>query len=268
MEKNICLLFILILYGNTIYATPQFNDSLLYNDKEYQLLSWPLEGYFFENPDKRPDDVFSAQWRGYHADFTIKNNKLYVLGIYARGKNLISEIFDGLSEVYLNWITGLLMMPDGELLDPGHYGLGVIYEHYKFIEIENGTLIREYRINSEQYKKYENINYELYKKTEEYEEFIKKYESDIESEEPMEYKEIFNELNNGILPNELIEHLIKKYELNKIIELINQNNIENENILKPNKIVYMLIIGVIICLIGISLILLVNIRYRKKQNCV
>jgi len=102
-----------------------------------------MEGYFYRNPDKRPEGgVMSSQWRCYNALFGISQNKFYAISINVRGKNVIEECLGEMPDVYLNWWSGMLEIIDGEILDSGYYGLGVIYEYYKLIEIEKGNVVR------------------------------------------------------------------------------------------------------------------------------
>jgi hypothetical protein len=257
MKIRFFLIFIFI--GNIIYATPQSHDAILYNGKRYWLLTHPLEGYFLEHPDKRPEGgVTSAQWRGYNALFGISQNKLYAISINVNGKNVIEECLGESPDVYLNWWNGMLEIIDGEIVYPGNYGIGVIYEYYKLIEIKNGNIVREYRLNSSQYKKYDDIDFELYIKTRKINENPELSEI-FENRAIKEYEEIINELNDRILPNELVEYIFIKYDLNEKfnnkIEINSQDNIENKYYSKINKKVYIIIIGGVIGIIGIILLI-------------
>lgn len=266
MKIRICLFFVFFIVGSIIYATPQSHDALLYEGKRYWLLNWPLERYFFKYPDKRPKGgVTSAQWRGYNALFGITQNKLFAISINVNGKNVIEECLGELPDVYLNWWNGMLRLIDGEVLDRGDYGLNVVYEYYKLIEIEEGNLIREYRLDSVQYKRYDDITYELYKKTDEFKENLELYEI-----ETKEYDEIFIQLNDGSLPKELVEYIINSYDLNSKLnsdlEIINQNETGKEYNIKINKNPYILIIiGLISSILGIGILLLIK-RYLIKHN--
>jgi hypothetical protein len=264
MKIRICLLFTFFIIGSIIYATPQTYDAILYNGKRHWLLNYPLERYFFKYPDKRPKGgVSSMQWRGYNALFGISQNKLFAISINVGGKNVIEECLDELPDVFLNWWDGMLILIDGKILDHDYLGLE-IYEYYKLIEIEKGNITREYRLDNEQYKKYDDITYELYKKTDEYKENLELYGITTK-----EYDEIFLQLNEGSLPNELVEYIINRYDLNSKLnidlEKINQNEIENNYNIKINTNPYNIIIGLFVSVFGIGIVLLIK-RYLKKHN--
>lgn len=63
-----------------VFGTAQYPDKIFYNNKEYSLLTNPLEKYFERNEDKRPKGgvTSSALWRGYVATFEIIENELFV----------------------------------------------------------------------------------------------------------------------------------------------------------------------------------------------
>ncbi|MDR0320442.1 MAG: hypothetical protein LBI28_02980 [Treponema sp.] len=245
MKIGIISLIISFFIVNIAYATPQETDDLLYNGKYYPLLQFPLEGYFYQNPHKRPiiGKDWSSTWRRYTALFEIKNKKFYVTNM---------SDFD--SKKHLKWWNGMLIIPDGELMLPvreiiklsGRYETLKYYDYYKFIEIKKGKVKNEYRLNNDQYRKYDEIIFYLYSKTEAYKE--------IYSWRQNEY-----ELNTEILPNEIVEYVKINYEANSCffdfipviyynyllsIEFIDEY-VKNHPKKKPNRKLILLIIGFI-----------------------
>lgn len=254
-------LIIFLLIGHIIYATPQSHDVLLHNGEYYSLLNYPLEEYFMDYPEKRPEGgVASAQWRGYSAFFAINQNKLYAISINVGGINVIKECLGEPPDVYLNWWNGILRLIDGDIIDWELYGL-VKYEYYKLIEIINGDVINEYRLNSDQYEKYSDIIYELYKK--ENEEYLQSLEKDFVFKE---YSEIFDELNDGLLPKGLVNFIINEYELKEKINIktnssnINEINVSSENESGKNNKLKILIGGILFIGMGIF------IYFRIKKH--
>ncbi|MDR1251050.1 MAG: hypothetical protein LBK62_02675 [Treponema sp.] len=164
----------------------------------------PMETYFNKFPEKRPPMPHTALWRGYVATFEIIQNELWVIDIekyeseIIDGKysskyvSIINQCLDGKDRMKVDWFNGLLVLPQGELVDYVHMGYGSTYEYYTLIEIENGNYLREFNLNNEQYTKYRNAQYEIYKRTE-------------------EYREIFDQLNDGTMPEEMLEYFIKIY---------------------------------------------------------
>jgi hypothetical protein len=278
MKIKILFFINYLLIVNMVYATPQATDELLYNGNRYSLLQFPLESYFFKYPKKRPEiTMSSAAWRGYRALFEIKSNKLYVINInnmYFDGKNVITKCFNGLSDVFLNWWNGILIIPDGELSDS--YKMESIYERlqhydfYKFIEIKNGNVIKEYKLNNNQYRKYYSIIDDLYTKTEI---FTELFWEDLEKE----YDDIINELFDGILPDDLVEYIITNYKIDTSFFDYLPVIFYNDNTATPyiqehldeklrNKNIKLLfLIGRIIGIIGIITIMLIVIKRRRKK---
>ena len=74
--KTILTFIVTLFLGINAFATAQYPDKIIYNGKEYDLHSNPLEEYFQKNPDKKPKAtmISTALWRGYVATFEIKNN--------------------------------------------------------------------------------------------------------------------------------------------------------------------------------------------------
>ena len=298
MKLKIQLYFLCFSIVGIIYATPQSPDELLYNGEKYHLLQSPLEGYFFENPHKRPEAVSTGEWKGYHAVFEINQNKLYVITINEnddRSINVITNYFNELNKIFLNQWSGMLIIPDGkyltlpngkslELLDKEileYYGREIIYErlkfyeYYKFIEIKNGNVINEYRMSNEQYRKYESIIDNLFTKTKEFKEIFGEW-----AEVNKEYDEIYSELNDGVLPIEIVKYIKKNYKVTTsfkyylpviyynnfmstpLIQEYAENNLGNN---KANSIYRIIIIVGIICIILI-LIFIFNKKIKLMSN--
>lgn len=77
------LIFSLLVFScaNQISATPQRPNILLYEGKEYPLLTDPLESYFEKFPDrnpKRPGEQHGSLYRGYMATFEIDAGQLFL----------------------------------------------------------------------------------------------------------------------------------------------------------------------------------------------
>jgi hypothetical protein len=166
-----------------VYPTAQYPDKIIYNGKEYSLNVNPLESYFARNPERRPKGGISstALWRGYVATFEIINNELIL-------KDIKIEIFTGSipndikyewksvmddfvlenSIFKIDWFTGLLVIPNGKLINYVHMGYGSTYENYILLEIKGGNFIQEKRMNYIEYTQYKDKQFEIYKRTEEY----------------------------------------------------------------------------------------------------
>jgi hypothetical protein len=169
-----------------VFATAQYPDKLNYKGTEHSLYTNPMEPYFEKHPEKRPEGGSTALWRGYVATFGIVSNLLVLTeieiqdygtkedGSYKREwKSIKRELFSELDVVPIDWFTGILTLPQGEVENYVHMGYGSTYSHYILLEIENGKFRKERNLTSEQYKEFRNRQFEEFKKTKEYKDAVK-----------------------------------------------------------------------------------------------
>ena len=209
MAKHMKILFTIgltIFLSNTVFGTEQYPDKIIYKGKEYDLYSYPLECYFKKHPDKRPEGPrSSALWRRYVATFEIKDNQLYIKNIElmihtfnkkeghkTKYKSVLNEVFPNQELVKLDCITGLLHLS---------------YTGGSFLlEINNGDLKTEKQFNDEEYEEFKEKQFQIFKKTEEYEkikaEFLKEKEEEDDDDDYDEYIDYF-------LQNFVIEYTSK-----------------------------------------------------------
>jgi len=152
--------------------TAQAPDKIIYKGKEHSIHTNPLESYFDKYPDKRPgiNTRCSGLWRGYVATFEITNDRLFLKDIEImlngytkdeqgnnrlRWKSVINEVFPNHNVVKLDWWTGTLVLPSGELIDYVHMGYMSTYEYYTLLEINNGDLVAEKQMGYEEYNAFE-----------------------------------------------------------------------------------------------------------------
>jgi len=186
--KKILFLFIGIVLSINLFGTAQYPDKIIYNGKEYKLHTNPLETFFAKNPDLKPktEVMSSALWRGYVATFEIRDNQLYVKDIEiqyfdktdennstTKWKSVLKEVFPNQTDIKVDWISGLIILPEGELVEYVHMGYGSLYENYILLEMENGKLLKEKKLDYKEYEKYTERQYKEFKKTDEYKNIVK-----------------------------------------------------------------------------------------------
>jgi hypothetical protein len=76
----------------------------------------------------------TACWRNYIGTWEVKNNKFYLVDIYGRFK--VKE-----SPIFADWFTGVISIPQGEVLHYIHMGFATVYEREQHIKIENGVVV-------------------------------------------------------------------------------------------------------------------------------
>ena len=199
--KPLLILIFTVFFGLRLFATAQYPDKVIYNGKEYSLQSNPLESFFKENPDKLPKSeiVSTALWRGYVATFEVRDNQLYVKDIEIevsdtsstrtssfKWKSVLNEVFPGQKEVKVEWITGLLVMPYGKIVNYVHMGYGSTYEFYTLLEFDKGNLVREKNFKYDEYEKFKERQFQAFKMTEDYKKLKARLQKQDDSDESID----------------------------------------------------------------------------------
>lgn len=191
--KTFLTIILTFFLGLKVFATAQYPDKIMYNGKEYSLHSNPLEPYFEKNPDKRPKNgiMSTALWRGYVATFEVRDNQLFLKDIEIeyqdttseenynyKWRSVINEVFPDLNVIKIDWLTGLLVLPHGKLVNYVHMGYGSTYKIYILLEIEKGNLKKEMRFKYKDYERFKEKQFQAFKHTEDY----KKIKADLQKE--------------------------------------------------------------------------------------
>jgi hypothetical protein len=182
----------------TTFATAQYPDKIFFDVKEYSLHSNPLESYFEKNPDRRPKGgvMSTALWRGYVATFEVRDSQLFVKDIQiqywdttnkkshdTKWKSVMTEVFPDQKNVKVDWLSGLLVLPYGEIVNYVHMGYGSTYEKYYILEISKGDYIKSKQFDYKDYESFKEKQFAAYKKTDEYKETKSKLKKDGSSDE-------------------------------------------------------------------------------------
>jgi hypothetical protein len=183
MTRLLLTIILTLFSGLKVFATAQFPDKIYYNGKEYNLDSNPLEVYFEKNPNKRPKSEVrsSALWRGYVATFEIIDNQLFLKDIEiqyrdttSKGSNnynwksVLNEVFADQKNIQVDWYTGLLVLPQGKVVNYVHMGYGSTYQHYTILEFNKGVLTQEKQFKRKAYEKFKEKQFQVFKQTEDY----------------------------------------------------------------------------------------------------
>lgn len=189
--RTILTIFLTLFLMLNVFATAQYPDKIIYNGKKYNLHNNPLEAYFEKNPDKRPKGgiISTALWRGYVATFEVKDNQLFLKDIEIeyqdttskesynfKWRSVINEVFPDQKNIKIDWLTGLLIIPHGKLVNYVHMGYGSTYENYILLEIDKGNLKKEKRFTYKDYEKFKEKQFQAFKRTDEY----KKIKADLQ----------------------------------------------------------------------------------------
>ena len=215
MKKTLLLILTICAIGllkAETTLTAQYPDKIIFNGKEYNLNSNPLESYFEKYPDKRPQGgiMSTALWRGYVAHFEIIDEQLFVIDIKIevpdkdskesypyKWVSAFKQVFPDGEKVKIDWYTGILILPHGKMVEYVHMGYASTYSKYWLLEIENGDF--------NEARKYKNKEFVLFKKRQ-FEEFQK----------TAEYKKLYTELkkNDENVDEKFIKTFIADFVIN------------------------------------------------------
>jgi len=183
MKVLTVVILILAIATSSAFATAQHPDKILYDGQEYILHTNPMEPYFAEHPDLKPETDFpnTALWRGYVATFAFKANLLMLEDIEVqisveRGeeeypykwKSVLGEVVPEGEILKVDWFTGILVLPYGERVQYVHMGYGSTYSDYILLEVMNGRLTGQRTLDHDQYKDFKEKQFQAYKKTKAY----------------------------------------------------------------------------------------------------
>jgi hypothetical protein len=184
--KYITAIALALVFGaNTALATAQYPDKITYEGNEYGLHTNPMEPYFEKHPDKKPKGGVrsSALWRGYVATFEFRTNSLFLkdieIEIWKDGqkgtswKSAKSEVVPEDNDLLVDWFTGILVLPQGDLVNYVHMGYESRYSNYILLEVKSGIITDKRNFDCKQYEQFRNHQFEAFKKTEHYRDIIK-----------------------------------------------------------------------------------------------
>jgi hypothetical protein len=138
--------------------TMQVKERVIYNGEEYGIREEPLRSYIekYKIKKPRPYECNSGCWRAYVGKWEIKNNMLFlidmkwenlnaiyneIIGVKNKDNKIIGMeyVFPGKTEVFAEWFSGDIKIPQGNLLKSVH--IATIYEKDLVLEFKNGYLL-------------------------------------------------------------------------------------------------------------------------------
>jgi hypothetical protein len=130
--------------------TAQIHETLILNGEETAMdfcpplpANDPRIVEIDEEARDRESILFStACWREYMGTWEIKDSTFYLVNLEGRLK-LASE-----SPIFADWFTGVLRIPQGDILHYVHMGFGTVYEKELHIKIEDGLVTESTTIDN------------------------------------------------------------------------------------------------------------------------
>ena len=180
---RILLFSIIYSFCLQVWGTAQISDVIEFEGESLRLYVNPLEIFYKKHPDRRLKNLptSTALWRGYIATFSFQGKKLILKEMESQewdeGRpidvSIINRAFPKLEERNLDWFTGVLVCPKGELVNYRHMGYASEYEKYTVILVKNGKLEDFKHFSLRKYRKYKWKQFKAYKKTDEYKKLYK-----------------------------------------------------------------------------------------------
>jgi len=84
----------------------------------------------------------TACWRHYLGTWEIREGRLFLVQLRGLWK------LEGAEPLFADWFTGVLKVPQGQMLQYAHFGFETVYEQDLFIEIENGVVVRSWVVDN------------------------------------------------------------------------------------------------------------------------
>ena len=127
--------------------TIQAGDILSYQGKKTTIATEPLKIYLETRSDVSFIYKTTALVRGYIGTWEIKNKKLFLVSLLGFIENKeqvdLNYLFPNETEVFANWYSGEIRIPEGELLKKINVGYASVFEKDRFLIFRKGVLISE-----------------------------------------------------------------------------------------------------------------------------
>jgi len=173
------LLLAFMAFSSNAFPTAQYPDKIVYKGKEYSLHSNPMEAYFEKNPSKKPQGgvISSALWRGYVATFEIADGSLLLKDVEIQVpekehgyvfKSVLEKVVPSGTRLKIDWFSGLLVLPEGKIVNYVHMGYGSTYERYTLLAVEKGAFKAERNYDHKEYEIFKEKQFNVFRKSDEY----------------------------------------------------------------------------------------------------
>ena len=127
--------------------TIQAGDILSHNGKKTTIATEPLKPYLETRSDVSFIFKSTALVRGYIGTWKIKNKKLYLVALIGFIENNekvdFKYLFPNKTEVFADWFSGDIRIPEGDLLQKINIGYASVFARDRLLNFNKGILISE-----------------------------------------------------------------------------------------------------------------------------
>jgi len=127
--------------------TIQAGDILSYNGEKTTIATEPLKLYLETRSDVSFIFKSTALVRGYIGTWKIKNKKLFLVTLVGFIENNdkvdLKYLFPNKTEVFADWFSGDIRIPEGDLLQNINIGYASVFARDRVLNFNKGQLISE-----------------------------------------------------------------------------------------------------------------------------
>lgn len=148
--------------------TMQISDQLIYNNEVYSLEDELLEPFLHEKGIRSEHaGSFSANWRGYVAEFEIKNFEIH---LNTKKIEFFENIVKELGSTKIHYLNKLIVLYSNVIGEYSNWSMSLSeYEIYQVLEFKDGDLLDFKILSNSEFKKFKNHQFLKYIQTEEFE---------------------------------------------------------------------------------------------------
>jgi hypothetical protein len=127
--------------------TIQAGDIISYNGETTTIATEPLKPYLETRSDVSFIFKSTALVRGYIGSWKIKNKKLFLVALAGFIENNVKVdlkyLFPNKKEVFADWFSGDIKIPEGDLLQNINIGYASVFARDRMLNFNKGILIGE-----------------------------------------------------------------------------------------------------------------------------
>lgn len=188
MKQLISVILVLLTITTEVHATAQAPDRIIVDGYGYAMHNNPMQKYFRKYPNKKPkaETINSGLRRGYIATFEFVDDyltlhEIKILRPYNRNRDSLSRmksvthlLAPNNEKLRIDWFTGILILPHGELVKYVHAGYASTFSHYVLLEVKNGKLTDRRTYDLIDYELFKDRSFKAFKKSDQYQAAVKK----------------------------------------------------------------------------------------------
>ncbi len=194
------LIFIILIIGFKVLATPQIPDILIYEGRKYDWNGYsPAYEYFKRNNFQPPHEavVTTANYSVFIMTYEIVNQKLFLIDVEIEvtqeskygsdyppdlvSKSVFKTYFPNQEKVLMDFYSNIQIITFVEIKEVTQNNwTDIHWEDYLVFEIKNGNVISELDLNYKKFRRLKKNQFKEFKKTADYQKAIKNEKENLE----------------------------------------------------------------------------------------